>query len=120
MARRKLLPGVTVDGCPPAVLTDSRRVIVRARRRATAYDIAQFILLAGIDFLFVRWPYAQVPFIGRDGSVIIIAALNALLLSHAIVSRSFPRWSARRIATTWCLAERARFFAQSRRDQAHQ
>ena len=118
MARRKLLPGVSADGCPPAVLIDSRRVIVRARRRAVAYDIGQFLLLAGLDWLFLRWPYAHVPLVDRGASVLLVAALNALLVTHLVVSRAFPRWSARRIATTWCLAERARFFAESRREQA--
>ena len=118
MARRELLPGVTVDGCPPAVQIESARVIVRARRRAAAYDTAQFVLLAGLDWLFLRWPYAHVPFADRDVTVLIIAALNALYITHVIVSRAFPRWSAGRIARTWCLAERARFFAERRRQQA--
>ena len=116
MARRDLLPGVADDGCPPAVLVDSRRVIVRARRRAVAYDVAQLILLAGLDWLFVRWPYAHVPFADRDVTAFVVAGLNAAVVSYAVVSRMFPRWSARRIATTWCLAERARFFAASRHD----
>jgi len=117
MARRNLIPGVSDDTCPPAVVIDSRRVIARARRRAIAYDIAQFTLLAGIDWLFLRWPYAHVPMLDRELSVLIVAALNALLVTYAIIVRTFPRWSARRIAGTWCLAERARFFAESRRDQ---
>ncbi|HSP34255.1 MAG TPA: hypothetical protein VLU46_08070 [Thermoanaerobaculia bacterium] len=118
MARRNLLPGVSADGCPPAVVIDSRRVIARARWRAVAGDIAQFVLLAGIDALFVRWPYAHVPALDRETSVLIVAALNALLITQALITRTFPRWSARRIAGTWCLAERARFFAESRREQA--
>lgn len=120
MARRLLLPGVADDGYPPAVVIDSRRVIVRARRRAAACDAAQLILLAGLDALFVRWPYAHVPLMHRDASLIVVAALNAGVVTFAIVMRMFPRWSARRIATTWCLAERARFFAESRRKQASQ
>lgn len=115
MARRDLLPGVADDGCPPAVVIDSRRIVVRARRRAAACDAAQIALLAGLDLLFVRWPYAHVPFVQRDASVMVVAALNAAVVTYAVIVRMFPRWSARRIATTWCLAERARFFAESRR-----
>ena len=37
--------------------------------------------------------------------------------ASVILVRTFPRWSARRIAATWCLSERARFF-QSRTEQA--
>lgn len=117
MARRTLLPGVSSDNCPPAVMIDSRKVIARARRRAVAYDTIQFILLAGIDWLFVRWPYAHVPALDREQSVLIVAALNAIIATHVIIARTFPRWSARRIAGTWCLAERARFFAEGRAKQ---
>lgn len=120
MARRDLLPGVTTDSYPPAVLIDSRRTILRARRRAAAYDTGQILLLAGIDWLFVRWPYAHIPFVGRSDSLLVVAGFNALLLTHAIVARMFPRWSARRIAATWCIAERARFFAERGREQARQ
>lgn len=118
MARRELLPGVSADGCPPDVVIDSARVIVRARRRAAACDCAQFLLVAAIDWLFLRWPYAHVPLLDRDASVFIVALLNSLLVTHVIVTRTFPRWSARRIAATWCLSERARFFTDRRRQQA--
>jgi len=110
MPRRNLLPGITTDDCPPIAVIESRRAIARARRRAILRDAAQFILLAGVDWLFVRWPYAHIPSFDRGQSLLIVALLNAALLTHAIVSRAFPRWSAQRIARTWCLSERARFF----------
>ena len=109
MARRDLLPGIAAP-CPPPVVFDSRREIVRARRRAALRDFAQLSLLVGVDWLFVRWPFTHVPSMDRPHSLLIVALLNAALLTHVIVSRTFPRWSARRIASTWCLAERARFF----------
>ena len=118
MARRDLLPGVAADSCPPPVVFDSARAIRRARIRAAIYDTAQLSMLAGVDWLFLRWPLSHVPLVSRDHSVLVLAVLNAGLLTHIIVSRVMPRWAARRIATTWCLAERARFFAQLRRDQA--
>ena len=110
MARRDLLPGVRTESCPPRVVSDSRREIVRARRRAVACDIAQLVLLGGVDWLFLRWPYAHVPMVDRNDSVFILAGLHALVITQMVVTRAFPRWSARRIATTWCLRERARFF----------
>ena len=110
MARRDLLPGVRTDSCPPRVVSDTRREIVRARRRATACDIAQLMLLAGVDWLFLRWPYAHVPMVDRKDSMLVLAGLHALVITQIVVMRAFPRWSARRIATTWCLRERARFF----------
>ena len=117
MARRDLLPGVATDACPPAVVFDSRRAIRRARRRAALRDFAQFLLLGGVDWMFAHWPYTHVPSMDRAHSVLVVALLNAAILTHIIVVRTFPRWSARRIAATWCLSERARFF-QSRTQQA--
>lgn len=114
MARRDLLPGVAVNGCPPAVVFDSRRAIAHARRRAAFHDFAQFALLGGVDWLFVRWPLAHIPSMDRSESLLIVALLNAALLTHLIMVRAFPRWSARRIASTWCLSERARFFEGGR------
>lgn len=110
MARRDLLPGVAADACPPAVVFDSRRAIRRARIRATLRDFAQLLLLTGVDWMFVRWPHTHVPSFDRPHSILIVALLNAALLTQMIVVRTFPRWSARRVAATWCLAERARFF----------
>ncbi len=110
MARRDLLPGVQTETCPPVPVFDSRREIVRARRRAAICDTAQLVFLGGVDWMFLRWPYAHVPMFDRYNSVLILAALHALVLTQMIMTRTFPRWSARRIATTWCLRERARFF----------
>ena len=110
MARRDLLPGVSPEDCPPAVVFDSARAIRRARRRAAIRDAAQLILLAGVDYLFMRWPLAHIPALGRDVTVLVVATLNSLILTHAMISRIFPRWAARRIASTWCTSERTRFF----------
>ena len=116
MARRALLPGVAADTCPPVVVFDSLRAIRRARRRALFRDLAQLVLLFGVDWSFLHWRYTHVPMFNRADSVFVVALLNALILTHVIVVRTFPRWSARRIASTWCLTERARFF-QSERQQ---
>ena len=110
MARRDLLPGIASSDCPPAVHFDSRRAILRARRRAALRYFAQVLLVSGVDWMFIHWPNTHVPSFDRPHSLIIVALLNAALLTHLVVSRTFPRWSARRIAATWCLSERARFF----------
>ena len=110
MARRDLLPGIAPVACAPAVHFDSRRAIARARRRAALRDLAEVLLVVGVDWMFVHWPYTHVPSMDRPHSLILIALLNAALVTHLIASRTFPRWSARRIAATWCLSERARFF----------
>ncbi len=117
MAKRDLLPGVRPDGCPPRVVLTSRREIRRARIHATLRDGAQLLLLAAVDYLFVWWPLTHVPMLDREMTVIVVALANALVLTHIAMSRLMPKWAARRIATTWCLSERARFFANERRQQ---
>lgn len=110
MARRDLLPGIAPAVPRPAVHVDSRRAVARARRRAAFRDLAQVLLVVGVDWMFMHWPYTHVPSMDRPHSLMIVALLNAAVVTHLIVSRTFPRWSARRIAATWCLTERARFF----------
>jgi hypothetical protein len=110
MARRDLLPGVAADACPPAIVADSRREIVRARRRAAFRDAANLFMIGSVDWLFTNWPATRVPLLSRDESALLVIVLNALVIAYLIVSRLLPRMAARRIATTWCLRERARFF----------
>ena len=110
MARTDLLPGVRTDSCPPRVLVDSRTLVLRARRRAAIRDAANLILLGLVNYVAWNWPLTHVPFMDREESVLLLAVVNAVVLTHMLTSRMFARWSARRIATTWCLRERARFF----------
>lgn len=110
MARRDLLPGVATDACPPVVISDSRREVMRARRRAVIRDAANLVMIGTVDWLFVRFPSTHVPLLTRDRSALLVLVLNALVVAYLIVSRLLPRMAARRIATTWCLRERARFF----------
>ncbi|HEV7488963.1 MAG TPA: hypothetical protein VGQ65_25105 [Thermoanaerobaculia bacterium] len=39
-----------------------------------------------------------------------LLALNAILVCYVWLARAMPRWTARKVASTWCLAERTRFF----------
>jgi len=111
--RRILLPGVSDAGAPPPVVIDSRSVVAKARRRAIVRDVIDLLLLIGVDGLFLRWPHAHVPFLDRHDSLLVLLGLNAMLIGYVWLARAIPRWTARRLATTWCLAERARFFRNS-------
>jgi hypothetical protein len=113
--RRSLLPGVSDAGAPPPVVIDSRAVVARARRRAIVRDVIDLLLLVCVDGLFLRWPLAHVPFLDRYDSLLVLIGLNAMLLGYLWLARVLPRWTARRVATTWCLSERARFFKPSTR-----
>jgi hypothetical protein len=109
MPKLDLLPGVVADSCGPKVICDSRPVVRRARRLAFFRDLSQLLIVAAVDGLFVRWPLSHVPLIDRHDSLLLVAAFNALVAFHLIISRKLPQWSARRIASTWCAAERNRF-----------
>ncbi|HJW95932.1 MAG TPA: hypothetical protein VJ901_20155 [Thermoanaerobaculia bacterium] len=106
MPRSELLPGISHRGCPPVVHCDPRPAIRRARRRALFRDISQLLLVAGVDALLIRWPAAHVPLMSRFDSIALVVAMNVLMLGYVWLTRAFPKWSARRIATTWCPAER--------------
>src|ERR1051326_8418854 len=83
--RRSLLPGVRDAGTPPAIVIDSRAVIVRARRRAAVRDV-----------------------LDRTDSLAALLLLNAVMVAFVWLTRAFPRWRARRVAATLCAAERTR------------
>jgi hypothetical protein len=110
--RRSLLPGVLDVRTPPAVVCQSRRVIAGARRRAAIRDVLDLLLLASVDGLFLRWPHAHVPGLDRLDSLMLLGAVNAMLVGYIWLARAMPRWSARRIASTWCVTERSRMFSQ--------
>jgi hypothetical protein len=113
--RRTLLPGVSDVGAPPPVIIDSRVVVARARRRAIVRDVIDLSLLVSVDGLFLRWPAAHVPFLDRHDSLLMLLGLNAMLVGYVWLVRAIPRWAARRVATTWGLSERTRFFRSSPR-----
>jgi len=110
--RRTLLPGVTGAGSPPPVVADSRKVIARARRRAFVRDLFDLLLLGSVDSLFIQWPRTHLPLLDRYESLVVLAAVNASMFTYLYVARKFPEWRARRVAATWCPAERTRFFTR--------
>lgn len=107
--RPQLLPGVSAAGLPPQVVCQSECVIRRARIRAAIRDGADLVLLLIVDTLFLRWPQAHVPMLDRHHSVAVLLSLNVLLFTYVWLSRQVPQWRARRVASTWCGSERARF-----------
>ena len=109
MSRDPLLPGVTTSAVPPIATCDTRVEIERARRRALTRDFFQIALLVAVDTLFVRWPYAHIPMLERETSLALLRSLNVAVGAHLWLERALPRWSARRIASTWCTRERRRF-----------
>ena len=109
MPRRELLPGVTADSCPPSVVCDAHAAIRKARRRAIARDVAQIVLLAAVDYLFLRWPESHVPYMDRAHSLVALQAINLVIVADVWLTRALPMWTARRIASTWCRSEREKF-----------
>ncbi|HEX6160283.1 MAG TPA: hypothetical protein VF111_08970 [Thermoanaerobaculia bacterium] len=107
--REDLLPGVTTEGCPPAVVCDAKAAIRRARRRALVRDVMQVGLLAAVDYLFVYWPESRVPFLDRRDSLSVLQLMNGAIVAHLWLVRALPKWTARRIASTWCRDEQKRF-----------
>lgn len=108
-ARRSLLPGVSDSEPKPDVVFRSGNVVVSARRRAAIRDAFDLLLLAGVDGLFLRWPHAHIPMLDRDQTALILAAVNALVITYMWSARMLPRWRARRLASTWSTVERDRF-----------
>jgi hypothetical protein len=115
MPTRDLLPGVSTDSCPPVVVCDAHDAIRKARRRALLRDISALTMLVGVDWLFLRWPEARVPFLGRHESVNILRGVNALAIADLWLTRAMPKWTAMRIAATWCRSEREKFQKQQDR-----
>jgi hypothetical protein len=106
---RVLLPGVSDAGVPPPIVSDSRAVVAKSRRRAIVRDVIDLVLLLCVDWLFIHFPLAHVPFVDRHNSLLILAGLNVTLLGYLWLSRELPRWKARRVAATWGPDERTRF-----------
>jgi hypothetical protein len=107
--RRDLLPGVSDAGEPTAVLVDARTTVTRARCRAAARDVVDLLLLGCVDGLFLRYPNTHVPLLTRAATLGLLLLVHAAFIASVWAARAFPRWRARRVASTWCIAERRRF-----------
>lgn len=109
MANPSLLPGVSGDRVPPPIRCNARSEIRRARRSALFRDGFQLALLLSVDMLFLTWPGSHFPLLGREASLDLLRMVNLLAVAALVISRAFPRWSARRVANTWCRREQMRF-----------
>ena len=109
MQKSELLPGVSSDSCPPRVVCDAKAEIRRARVRAGLQSLLQVVLIALVDYLFVRWPESRLPFLDRESSLSLLRVGNLVIFGDLFLSRALPKWSAKRIAGTWCRSERERF-----------
>ena len=109
MPTRELLPGVITDSCPPAVVCDARAAMRKAKRRARLRDATQVTLLIAVDWLFVYWPESRLPFANREVSLMMLKGVNAGIVAHLWLVRALPRFTARRVASTWSRSERAKF-----------
>ncbi len=104
-----LLPGVDEAGAPPPVVFASKNIVREARRRKVIHDVRDAILLGLVDAFFLSWPRARVPFLDRKESLLLLLGVNLALVIYIWLSRSIPRWRARRLASTWSPVERSRF-----------
>ena len=112
---RRTLPGVSAEPVPPAIVFESRKVIRRARRRAAFRDVVDLLILGFVDALFVQWPDAHVPALGRQSSLLVLAVVNVLMFATMWLTRAVPRWKAKRVAATWTAAERRRVLSSRAR-----
>ncbi len=90
-------------------MCDAHAAIRSAKRKALLRDGLQLVLLVAVDWLFVYWPESRVPFLDRGESLTFLRAMNAAIIGHLWLARALPKWSARRIASTWCRSEREKF-----------
>jgi hypothetical protein len=109
MPAPELLPGVTTESSPPRVVCDARAAMRKARRRAIFRDAMLIALVASIDYLFMHWPESRMPFLDRAASLTFLRWVNVLVVADLWLMRALPKWRARRVADTWCRAERERF-----------
>ena len=109
MPKPELLPGVTTSASPPSVRCDAHAAIRRARRQAWVRDGAQLSLLIAADWLFLYWPDSRMPFLDRHASLFLLRMMNVAILGHVWLMHTLPRWTAKRIASTWSRSEREKF-----------
>ena len=109
--RAELIPGVEGPKRPSLVAEQARLEVSRARHRAAVQDLLDCAVLLVVDAIFLIWSDARLPFIERDGTILVLLLFNSLIVTAYLRSRVIPQWKARRIASTWSLDERARFRA---------
>ncbi|HUF18351.1 MAG TPA: hypothetical protein VMS12_09950 [Thermoanaerobaculia bacterium] len=105
----ELLPGTAgPDATPPLAVCNGRIEIEKAQRTKKFRDLFDGVMLLALDYLFLSWPGAHVPFLNRSQSLTLLVALHVVLIGYWIISRELPPWRAKRIAATWAPEERGR------------
>lgn len=109
--QRDLLPGV--EGPEPRRVTaaDFERDLLAARRRTAAEELLDCAMLILINVMFLMWPHAEIPLLDRQGTLVLLLLVDFGFVAAYVHARFVPRYRARRIATSWSAAERARFRA---------
>ncbi|HVT05215.1 MAG TPA: hypothetical protein VHL58_17770 [Thermoanaerobaculia bacterium] len=107
--KKQFLPGVAGPASTaPAAIHDAARSIRAARVRATIRDVVDTFLLLAVDFFFLFWRPAHIPFLSRDVSLSALLVLHLFFVWFWFSSRIAPQWKARRISRTWSAEERRR------------
>ena len=105
----EFLPGVAgPETVPPVPVCDTKVAVDAARRRRNLRDLTDGLLLLALDYMFLIWPNAHVPFLTRSTSMTLLIALHVIVIGYWIIARELPPLRAKRIASTWAPAERAR------------
>lgn len=110
---RQLLPGTRgPEVTPPRGRWRGIDEVKVARRRADLRDLADVVVFLAVDVLYIAWPSTHIPFLTRDDTSLILAAVHILFAAWLTASRVVPRWRAHRIADTWSDRERRRFLSR--------
>lgn len=106
MKEQVLLPGVSRDVARRPTPQYDRATVNRTQQREDFRDLADLLLLAGVDVLALTWDAAHVPLLSRESTLELLLAANAVLGAFIIGRRLWPVLRARRIASTWSEQER--------------
>lgn len=105
----QLLPGVRQTAVPPAnTIPNLGSIVEQARSQHLVRDVVDVLLLLLVDTLFLAWPTSHIPFLSRQDSGLVLVAAHVGLLAHFVLTRTLPRYRARRIAATWSNTERSK------------
>ena len=102
-----LLPGAAgPDLVAPRAVFKPAPVLKTARRTRMVRDFIDILFLLVLDAFFFLWPATHIPTMSRRASALVLILVHALVITHIITSRVFPKWRARKIASTWSEAEK--------------
>lgn len=103
-----LLPGVDGPGLRGFRAEEIRQERQSARNRAAREDLLDCAVLIVVNLTFLLWPNAQIPFLGRDATLLVLLAVNTFTIVTYVRTRLYPGWKAARIARSWSADEKKR------------